>query len=707
MEKMKAVSPYQLFSIMFISTVFSSMMYSEYISSDTDLLSYSAAAIAALLCLCVLALPFICFMKQSENANIIKCVQCKKPTLSGIFSLLYAIYFMYSAVVSITVFALLLSNFINPGISFFAFFAAVLLCCYYSAFKGITAISRTCTVFFVLTVASLIFIGASLLPKINTLNYTNAFLFDGSALAGGALPLIAQSSGLPALFMITHRIKSVSKKPVYLWIIVSYAVIFALSLISYGVLGEYLHLTPFPFYTATQLTEIGAFQRLDVVFLSLWTVGLFVNVSLSVFALRETVQSTFRADTVKYLNPASAALIGIIALIAVNYEAVRNFIFNTGVMAAAFLLTAVILPIIVILLNKGKKISVKTAKISTAVILVLLVIPLFAGCENVQLQERLLIKGIGIDGEQGDYIVTVQYVDSYSSEDSGQSNKAVQVQGETVAQAVAQIKNTTGSSPFLGQNVGIVVGWETAEDDMQQLLDYFVRYCDSRPTVKLFLSRTTAEDILTLEADGTLIPIDQISNISLTEKGGENLFTVLNFMEQSKSRLDTPVASVLKADENNVSLDSVAVFSPKGIYSLDREELSSFQLVNGIAKGDVLSFSGVSCEVNECGAYVSSKDENGGLIFSAGSDVTLNILENPDNISDEEIIKLFESEIKNMVLKSMKHTVNEMQSDIYSLGKNLRMNDYKVYSSSENYEEKLSESVISVNIKCKITNITG
>ena len=704
MEKTKTVSPFQLFSILFISTVFSSMMYSKYITQDMDLLNYAVCSLIALLCLCILIIPFIIFHKKFDNSNIIKVIQTHKPLLHCFFTWIYSHYFIYSAVLSLTIFALLLRSFINPEISFFVFFAAALLCCYYAAFKGITAISRTCTVFFVLTVASLVLICALLLPKINMSNYSYVFLYNGSGIFNGTLPLISQASTLPALFLFSHRIKSKVKKPLYLWIVLSYASIFIISLISYGVLGSYLDLTPYPFYTATQLTEIGAFQRLDVVFLSLWTIGMFVNVSLSVYSLRETLQSSFRADKVKYLNPISVAVIGVLALAAVRYDTLRRWLFNNGVMITAFVAVVIVLPIIAVFQKGEKKLSARKAKIGIAVILALLIVPLFAGCNSVQLQERLLIKGIGIDGEKGNYNITVQYVDNYS-EDEGQSDKAIQVHGATIADAIGGIKKSTGSEPFLGQNVAIVVGWEAAKEDMRGLLDYFIRYCDSRPTVKLFISATTAEDILTLQRDDALMPIDQISSISFSDKGGENFFTLLNFIVQDRSSMDTPTASVLKIDKNTVTLDSVAVFSDStGVYKLDESQLLSFQIVNGIANGSVLCYGDLSCKVSECRSAVTSKSSDGVLSFGVQSELALDVLENPRNVPDSEIEEIFAQNTRKMIKECMDITVKENNCDIYNLGKNLRMSDFSSYCSNEAYEEFLSDSRVTVNVDCKITN---
>ena len=217
-------------------------------------------------------------------------------------------------------------------------------------------------------------------------------------------------------------------------------------------------------------------------------------------------------------------------------------------------------------------------------------------------------------------------------------------------------------------------------------------------------SETTAEDILTLKTDGTLLPIDQISTISLSDVGGENLFTLLNYTVQDRSNMDTPTVSVLKVDGNAVTLDSVAVFSDKGLYKLDESQLTSYRIVNDIAKGSVMYCDALSCEVSDCHSVVTSKSNDGVLCFSIHSELVLEVLENPENLSNEKIEEIFTQNTKEMIQECVETTVKKNNCDIYNLGRNLRMSDYSVYSNNEDYKKFLSNSRVTVNVDCKITN---
>ena len=542
--------------------------------------------------------------------------------------------------------------------------------------------------------------------RINILNYSHIFEERPERIFDNTIYLVAYASSIPAIFLFVHKVKGKIKKTVLLAIMVSNLTILALSIISFGVLGEYLHTTPYPFYTATQLIELGAFQRLDVIFLALWTVGMFVNVSLSLSALRECVQNSVHAEKAKILNPILAVIVGIFSLVSAASEPVRYVVMNSKIMLILFISAAFIFPMIVVLSMGKKKISSTAARTATLTLAVILCIPLLTGCQKTQIQERMIIKGVGIDKQDEEYAVTVQYVDNYS-DGSEQQNKCIQVKGKSIGDAMGKIKNSSGSEPFLGQNSALIVGWETAKGYMEAILDYFIRYSDARPTVKLFISETTADDILTLEVSGSIIPIDHLMTISPSNSKNDNLFTILNYVNQSKNQTDTPVATVIRVDENTVKLSSVAAIGGEGkIYKLDEDEFITYKTLIGIDNGTVLSFEGVSGRVTKCNTNVSAKERNNQLDFDISCKLDITILENPDNISDSQIESIFSEELHSIADNSVKSMLNVKNYDIYNLGRHLKFSDFVKYNNNEVYTEGLKNCNTNINIECKTDETT-
>ncbi len=705
MDKTKTVTQFQLFSMMAISSIFCGMMYSRYTVNETSLLTYALSALISVFILLAAVIPLPVFQKKNPECNVIKAVQLKRPWLSGIFSTVYTLYFMYSSVVSLVMFSLLLSNFINTDLRFTVFFTAVLLGCYYSAYRGLTAISRASALFFIVITFLVATSCFSLVFRINPRNYSYIYLINTDGLFDNISHIVSLSSCLPSVFLFSQKVKGNMRKTLISWVVYYNIFLFVLSVVSFGVLGEYFRLTPYPFYTATQMIEVGAFQRLDAVFISLWTVGMFVNISLLLYSLRETLQSSVSANKVRYLNPLLVFLTGIIAMAAIKFDTIRHYVMDTKILFIIFLAAAFILPLAAVVSVRRKRIRSAAVKGIASLMLAVFLIPLLSGCQQTQIQDRMIVKGVGIDKVDDKYFVTVQYIDNYSDGDK-QQNKCIQVVGDSIGEAIDDIRNSSGLEPFLGQNVAAVIGFETAKCDMETLLNYFTGYSDARPTVNLYISETTAEDILTLEVSGNILPIDQLTMISPSQSDNDNLFTVINFINQSMNPTDTPAVSLIYVDNNTIKLSSVLVFGKDENYKLDKNEFITYKTLLGIENGTVLSFDGISAKVTKSQTRVVSKEINGILNFDAVCSLDIVVLENPDYVSDDEIERLFNEKLGMITNECVKKSLTERQCDIYSLGRYLKFGDYRKYSDPNLYSEALKTCKSNITVKCETVETT-
>ena len=71
MGKVKTVTSFQLFSMIFISIIFYAMMYSSYFVREPDLLMMSTAAFLAFAVLLTVSVPLFLFAEHSSKNNII------------------------------------------------------------------------------------------------------------------------------------------------------------------------------------------------------------------------------------------------------------------------------------------------------------------------------------------------------------------------------------------------------------------------------------------------------------------------------------------------------------------------------------------------------------------------------------------------------------------------------------------------------------
>lgn len=138
--------------------------------------------------------------------------------------------------------------------------------------------------------------------------------------------------------------------------------------------------------------------------------------------------------------------------------------------------------------------------------------------EDTELRNRLIIEGIGVDIDDGEYTLTVQALNTEQSQstDNPSSSEAVSVYtvtGASVAQALGSVRELTGKVPLYSQNRVIILGDSVTQDNIFSELDFFVREYASRMNVIVAVSEGKAADILDLDSDSGSIGAKTIQEI--------------------------------------------------------------------------------------------------------------------------------------------------------------------------------------------------
>lgn len=197
----------------------------------------------------------------------------------------------------------------------------------------------------------------------------------------------------------------------------------------------------------------------------------------------------------------------------------------------------------------------KTASICLALLLMLSL----SGCGYPELYERVLVHGIGVDWTGDGYRVTVR--SSASAEDEGE--ELFVCEGDSVLQALSDLSLTTGREPFYSHNYLVVFGMDCALNGLDDCLDFFVRYYNTRPAVKMFLSATTAEEVMSTEKDGKLMKMSQLQALGSGGQynGQAAEVEILDFVNAVKGEGSSPVLPVLRATEEGVEVFATGYFS--------------------------------------------------------------------------------------------------------------------------------------------------
>ncbi len=201
---------------------------------------------------------------------------------------------------------------------------------------------------------------------------------------------------------------------------------------------------------------------------------------------------------------------------------------------------------------------------------------LFCGCDNhlirlVNLQDRAIVQGVGIDWDGKQYIVTMQV---FSPEGSGgqtmvdaskENARIITCYGQTVAEAVEKSALNQGKEFYLGHNRIVILGHKAAQRPLEGLLSYFVNSMDSRPDVSLLMTSGKAADIISANISQSILPAMSIENtVSNAERNGLTeevfLFDVLEALAQPyRSTLIPFIEEETEGKEDEKDLRSIKI----------------------------------------------------------------------------------------------------------------------------------------------------
>lgn len=358
-------------------------------------------------------------------------------------------------------------------------------------------------------------------------------------------------------------------------------------------------------------------------------------------------------------------------------------------------------------------------KIISVTLTIVLIFTLTACQNQPMLSQRLLITGIGIDVlENGEYSAIIHAM----RVDMGQNDEVtlLKSQGKSVLDALNNVTLQVGKTPLYSHNLIVVFGHECAVQGLNEVLDFFVRHNESRPTVDVFLSQSSAEDILSAKKDDKYILTKEIDSLSDTShlNGKTAKVRIVDVINMSY-RGGSIYLPELKAEEDGISITGTGIFfQNKFSDSLNEDETRGFLLITQKLKGGnavievegdkrvTLTLFGATSKIGveikqeipifkiQIGveAYISSIDGN--LLADIG----------------EEYYQIFEKELAEQMRADAQKAINKAilknKSDIFNFGRRLKQ-DYPDYwkEHQKEWENLMKEATYEIEVKTKITRV--
>jgi len=394
----------------------------------------------------------------------------------------------------------------------------------YAAVKGIETRARVAEVLLCLMVLPFIFLVIIALMGMDWSNLQPVFVTPPEDLLMGTLRLGFIFTGLECLFLVSPYIhpKKNMRRAVVSVLGLAGLVIFTITIITMGKFGRGVSDLPWPVLSMMDMLNLpGAFiERQEALMFSFWIITNFAILNGLLFfggvLFKDFVRGKKEPAPQRPHGPSrrnklwqmgvlvTALAIFIITCIpwdeAAIYERMDMMYFTLG----AFYL--VVLPVILILVSKIKKIGRPAALLAIGTIFL---ISLNACWDRTEIENRAFVVAVGVDKAQDEFAITLSLpapTDSNDEEDDPPHIKNASAQ--TITESIKEIDAGTDVPLYFGQTKILVLGEDllTDQDMMRSTLDMFNRHQEIDRAVHILAAHGTGADILNATPPGDDLP---------------------------------------------------------------------------------------------------------------------------------------------------------------------------------------------------------
>ncbi len=334
---------------------------------------------------------------------------------------------------------------------------------------------------------------------------------------------------------------------------------------------------------------------------------------------------------------------------------------------------------------------------------------------QIRLNDRMLIQGIGVD-MQGEQVLVSAHVSQSTKEGKILLQQA---EGSTVLEALDKLVQKSGKIPLYSHNMVVVLGKSCAESGVEGVLDFFVRYYETRPSVSLFLSDGKASELFEYQENGEHLDAEDLVRIghSGAVNGWSVNVRVIDFVNQLKGAGTAAYLPVLTCNQDGAEVVKTGVFRGDRYEAAFSPEESRVLLLltDGLYGGQMVA------EIPECGkvtfsfqtgtASIESTIEDGVPHFSVFADCEMEIssmdLMNPsrnDLIPDME--KTLEEQLTKQIQDTIQRSTGELHADPFGFGRLLMQRESNWWKANgENWENWMGKSVYEVESDIKVNRV--
>ncbi len=336
-----------------------------------------------------------------------------------------------------------------------------------------------------------------------------------------------------------------------------------------------------------------------------------------------------------------------------------------------------------------------------AVICIIIFMCMPQGCTSKQLNERMVIQGMGVDYDNQNYIVTVMYMNTDAS-NKDTPNKLLTGKGRTITEAVTNIVSKNGLEPLYSHNLFVILGDSLCKQGVKEALEFFAGYYQCSPSVNVIAGEENAYKLMSVK-DITPQLIEDLAE-SKNTTGRALTMPMYKFISDMLNETSSACTGLLAVDGDKLKYSGVAVFNDDTIsYKLDGTQTMGIMLLRGESdiSAEVIPLGGEnkSFALKYDDNYIDVSVKNNKLYcdVTIKGEATIYEYTRADEKAEEKI----EERITAITQKALAEC-KDKGSDIFYMGKILRQADYEEYSKIQNWSQMVKNGVYTVNSDIRV-----
>lgn len=368
------------------------------------------------------------------------------------------------------------------------------------------------------------------------------------------------------------------------------------------------------------------------------------------------------------------------------------------------------------------------------------IILLLTGCWNYnELNNLAICTGIAIDKNENNYEITFLVSNEKKNEVSAKEGEAGTTTyngtGETIKEAINDIKLKMPFKPYTGHLVVTVISENIAKEGLESILDYLARDTESRnffyillsknakakeileiiSPLQTFPSQTIASDIDSSSEESSLIYKITYNDFiyTLLEQGQNPVLNSVTILGNKEEGTDTKELSdtIPKA---TIKIDTLGIFKEdKLIGWANKQQSEGINILSNKTNNIYLK---TKCEdkyitnhVEDIKLKTNIDLKNNTVKINIDGKSTISEVNCKINLEDKETINKLENDIKEELNKTIYEATNLIQNkynaDVLGYGKKIhKTNPKKWREIKDNWDEIFKNLKIETNINIKINN---